>query len=156
MTTRQKTRWLDAEEQKAWRAYLESTLMLFNQLEHELQVEAGVPHGYYEILVRLSEAPNRTLRMSELAENSLSSRSRVSHAVARLEELGWIKRQSCATDGRGTQAVLTAKGFSVLENAAPIHVEGVRTHLFDQLSPAQVKQMRSIGESVLQHLKEQD
>jgi DNA-binding MarR family transcriptional regulator len=90
--------------------------------------------------------------MSELADRCLSSRSRLSHAVSRLEERGWVRRQVCPEDGRGQLAVLTDVGFAALEAAAPVHVESVRTHLFDQLSPAQVTAMRDIGETLLQHL----
>jgi DNA-binding MarR family transcriptional regulator len=145
-------RWLDAEEQKAWRAWLYSSLLLQDRLDRELTHQAGIPHAYYEILVQLSEAPGRMLRMSQLAERSLSSRSRLSHAVSRLEERGWVRRQVCEDDGRGQLAVLTDEGFAALETAAPVHVEGVRSHLFDQLSPEQVAAMRDIGETLLAHL----
>ncbi len=147
-----KTRWLTADEQRAWRAYLESTQLLFGRLEAELQ-ELGIPHSYYEILVRLSEAPERKLRMSQLAEHSLSSRSRLSHAVARLEEMGWVERLQCGTDKRGFEAHLTDEGFAALAAAAPTHVAGVRRHLFDQLTPEQVEQMREIGEAVASYLR---
>lgn len=147
-----KTRWLSAEEQCTWRAYLGASQLLFDQLERELQRDAGMPHGYYEILVNLSEAPDRTLRMSELAERSLSSRSRLTHAVDRLEKLGWIERLQCPEDKRGAFARLTEKGSGVLEKAVPGHVEAVRTHLFDQLSDQQVKQLRAISEAVMKHL----
>ena len=145
-------RWLDADEQKAWRAWLYSSMLLQDRLDRELTHETGISHAYYEILVQLSEAPCRMLRMSELAERSLSSRSRLSHAVARLEERGWVRRQVCEEDGRGALAVLTDEGFAALEAAAPTHVEGVRNHLFDQLSPEQVAAMRDIGETLLRHL----
>jgi DNA-binding MarR family transcriptional regulator len=145
-------RWLDAEEQKAWRAWLYSSLLLQDRLDRELIHETGISHAYYEILVQLSEAPCRMLRMSELAERSLSSRSRLSHAVARLEERGWVRRQVCEEDGRGALAVLTDDGFAALEAAAPVHVESVRTHLFDQLSPEQLAALRDIGETLLRHL----
>jgi DNA-binding MarR family transcriptional regulator len=145
-------RWLDAEEQRAWRAFLSATQVLFDRLDRELQRDAGIPHTYYEILVRLSEAPERRMRMSELADRSLSSRSRISHAVARLEQSGWVRRESCPGDRRGQLAVLTDAGFDVLAAAAPGHVEGVRTHLLDQLTPAQVGQLREISEALLRHL----
>jgi DNA-binding MarR family transcriptional regulator len=145
-------RWLDADEQKAWRAWLYSTLLLQDRLDRDLTHETGISHAYYEILVQLSEAPGRALRMSQLAERSLSSRSRLSHAVARLEERGWVQRQVCEEDGRGALAVLTDDGFAALEAAAPVHVESVRTHLFDQLSPEQVAALRDIGETLLRHL----
>jgi DNA-binding MarR family transcriptional regulator len=145
-------RWLDADEQKAWRAWLYSTQLLQERLNAELQHDAGISHPYYEILVQLSETPGRMLRMSELADRSLSSRSRLSHAVSRLEERGWIRRQVCEEDARGQLAVLTDEGFAALEAAAPIHVESVRKHLFDQLSDEQVTAMRGIGETLLKHL----
>ncbi len=145
-------RWLDADEQKAWRAWLYSTQLLQERLNAELQHDTGISHPYYEILVQLSETPGRMLRMSELADRSLSSRSRLSHAVSRLEERGWIRRQVCEEDGRGQLAVLTDEGFAALEAAAPIHVESVRKHLFDQLSDEQVTAMRGIGETLLKHL----
>jgi DNA-binding MarR family transcriptional regulator len=146
------TRWLDAGEQRAWRAWLYSTQLLHDRLDRELTRATGIPHAYYEILVQLSETPGRQMRMSELADRCLSSRSRLSHAVSRLEERGWVRRQECAEDGRGLLAVLTDDGFAALEAAAPVHVEGVRTHLFDQLSPEQVAAMRDIGETLLRHL----
>ncbi|GAA4472601.1 MarR family winged helix-turn-helix transcriptional regulator [Phytohabitans houttuyneae] len=146
------TRWLNDEEQRTWRAFLHASRALWDTLDRELQRDAGMPHAYYEILVRLSEAPNRMLRMSDLAEATSSSRSRLSHAVARLEEYGWVRREDCPTDRRGQLAVLTDQGFSVLADAAHGHVEGVRTHLFDQLTPEQVAQLRQISEAMLDHL----
>src|SRR3954467_13823093 len=95
------TRWLSAAEQRAWRTYIEATTLLLDALDRQLQQDAGMPHAYYEILVRLSEATDRTMRMSELADASRSSRSRLSHAVSRLEERGWVERQDCETDRRG-------------------------------------------------------
>src|SRR5947209_20202436 len=145
-------RWLDAEEQLAWRAWLYSSLLLQDRLDRELTRETGISHAYYEILVQLSEAPERMLRMSQLAERSLSSRSRLSHAVSRLEERGWVRRQLCEDDGRGQLAVLTDEGFAALEAAAPVHVEGVRSHLFDQLTPEQVAALPDLGETLLAHL----
>ena len=111
-----------------------------------------MPHAYYEILVRLSEAPRRTLRMSDLAAATTSSRSRLSHAVARLEESGWVRRSTCPTDRRGQLAVLTDQGAAALAAAAPGHVEGVRRHLFDVLTPAQVRELAAISERLLTRL----
>jgi DNA-binding MarR family transcriptional regulator len=146
------TRWLDPEEQKVWRAWLYSSSLLHDRLDRELTHQTGISHAYYEILVALSEAPQRSMRMSELADRCLSSRSRLSHAVSRLEERGWVRREVCESDGRGQLAVLTDEGFAALEAAAPVHVEGVRTHLFDQLSPQQIENLRDIGETLLRHL----
>ena len=149
------TRWLDPEEQKVWRAWLYSSSLLHDLLDRELTHQTGISHAYYEILVALSEAPQRSMRMSELADRCLSSRSRLSHAVSRLEERGWVRRQVCESDGRGQLAILTDEGFAALEAAAPVHVEGVRTHLFDQLTPQQVQNLRDIGETLLRHLEPQ-
>ncbi|MBQ0897662.1 MarR family transcriptional regulator [Micromonospora purpureochromogenes] len=146
------TRWLDPDEQRTWRAFLTASRALMDTLDRELQRDAGMPHAYYEILVRLSEAPRRQLRMSELADLTGSSRSRLSHAAARLEAAGWLRREDCPTDRRGQVAVLTDDGFAVLAAAAPGHVEGVRRHLFDALSPAQVDQLRRISETLVAHL----
>src|SRR3954452_136467 len=143
------TRWLDDEEQRTWRAFLSATQLLFDQLDRELQTDAKMPHAYYEILVHLSESPERTMRMSSLADATLSSRSRLSHAVSRLEEAGWVERRSCPTDRRGQLAVLTDVGFAALESAAPGHVEGVRTHVFDPLTPEQVTTLRELSETLL-------
>jgi DNA-binding MarR family transcriptional regulator len=145
-------RWLDDDEQQTWRAFIAASRFLFDQLDRELQRDAGMPHTYYEILVRLSEAEGRALRMSELAERTSSSRSRLTHAVDRLEERGWVRREDCPSDRRGQVAVLTEEGMNALRGAAPIHVEGVRTHLFDQLTPDQVSQLRKISEAVRDHL----
>ncbi|WP_410812476.1 MarR family winged helix-turn-helix transcriptional regulator [Micromonospora sp. 067-2] len=146
------TRWLDSDEQCTWRAFLTASRGLMDTLDRELQRDAGMPHAYYEILVRLSETPDRQLRMSDLAEATGSSRSRLSHAVARLESAGWVRREECPTDRRGQVALLTDAGFATLAAAAPGHVEGVRRHLFDALSPAQVDQLRRISETLAEHL----
>jgi DNA-binding MarR family transcriptional regulator len=146
------TRWLDENEQRAWRAFLASSHLLFDGLERQLQRDAGLPHTYYEILVQLSESPDHRLRMSELADTSLSSRSRVSHAVARLEEAGWVVRETCPTDKRGAFARLTEAGYAVLAAAAPGHVELVRSRLFDALTPEQVDQLRDICNAILLHM----
>jgi DNA-binding MarR family transcriptional regulator len=142
------TRWLSEEEQCTWRAFLGAMRLLTDQLDHELQRDANIPHTYYEILVALSEAPGRRLRMNQLAELCQSSRSRLSHAVNRLEEAGWVRREPCPTDKRGAEAVMTEKGFAAIEAAAPGHVEGVRRHVFDVLSPEQIRQLGEISAAI--------
>jgi DNA-binding MarR family transcriptional regulator len=142
-------RWLSADEQRVWRAFLEAAQSLFAAVDSQLQHDAAIPHGYYEILVRLSEAPGRALRMSQLAEASTSSKSRLSHAVARLEERGWVERLDCSTDRRGQIARLTDTGFAILASAAPGHVQQVRRLLFDQLNPDQVRQLGEISAAIL-------
>jgi DNA-binding MarR family transcriptional regulator len=146
------TRWLDDDEQRTWRAFLAANRLLMDCLDRQLQHEAGIPHTYYEILVRLSEVPDRALRMSQLAASSMSSRSRLSHAVARMEETGWVRRRECSTDRRGAVCELTDAGMEAIRAAAPGHVEAVRTNLFDQLTPEQVVTLRQISEAVATHL----
>jgi DNA-binding MarR family transcriptional regulator len=146
------TRWLSDEEQQVWRDFSAAVDMLRAHLEAQLQHESGMPHTYYEVLVKLSEAPDRMLRMSELADASRSSRSRLSHAVARLEANGWVRRQACPTDKRGAWAMLTEDGFAALEEAAPGHVEAVRENLFDPLSPEQVRSLGEISKAIVDKL----
>jgi DNA-binding MarR family transcriptional regulator len=143
------THWLSTDEQRAWRAYLEATAVLFDRLDQQLQRDAAMPHGYYEILVRLSEAPDRRLRMSQLADHTRSSRSRLSHAVAALEGKGWVRREPAPDDRRGQIAVLTEAGFATLEEAAPGHVTEVRAAMFDKLSPEQVAALRDVFDTML-------
>jgi DNA-binding MarR family transcriptional regulator len=147
--TTQETRWLTAEEQRAWRAFLTACQTLFSAIDAQLLHDAKIPHGYYEILVRLSETPGRALRMTQLAEASTSSKSRLSHAVARLEERGWVQRMDCPTDRRGQIAQLTDEGFAALAVAAPGHVEQVRRSLIDQLNPEQIEHLREISELII-------
>jgi DNA-binding MarR family transcriptional regulator len=148
------TRWLDDDEQRTWRAFLTAQRLLFDRLERQLQRDSGLPHAYYEILVRLSEAPHRTLRMSQLADSSLSSRSRLSHAVARLEAAGWVRRRACDEDRRGSFAELTPEGLAKLETAAAGHVGAVRSDLFDALSREQQHALRDISDALVAHLSE--
>jgi len=151
-TTSRQPRWLDEDESRIWIAWLLSTRLLWEELERDLHQEAAMPFSYYEVLVMLSDSPGRSRRMSGLADATQSSRSRLSHAVARLEALGWVRREACPSDRRGALAVLTDEGFAALEAAAPHHVESVRTHLFDQLSPEQLTHLREISDVLLDHL----
>lgn len=150
------TRWLNAEEQRIWRSFLAVSRAVFEELDRQLQRDSGMPLAYYDILVQLSEAPDRMLRMSELADRVHSSPSRLSHAVARLEEKGWVQRVDCPTDRRGQYAVLADEGFEVLAAAAPGHVEAVRGLLFDALTPEQVEQLREISEAVFDRARADD
>src|SRR5215212_9837169 len=150
-TTASQPRWLDDDESRAWVAWILSTRLLWDELERDLQRDAGMPFSYYEVLVMLSESPTRARRMSELADATQSSRSRLSHAVARLEQLGWVRRETCPTDRRGQLAVLTDQGFAALEAAAPQHVESVRRNLFDLLSDEQLANLADIQEAFLDH-----
>ena len=147
-------RWLDDEQQRTWRAYLAANRLVYERIERQLQAESGMPQAYYEILVRLSEAPDRMLRMSLLASSALSSRSRVSHAVARMEESGWIRRRSCPTDRRGQFAELTDEGMRVVRETAPGHVETVRATIFDALTCEQQRALLDVGETLVTHLSQ--
>lgn len=148
------TRWLDADEQRTWRAFLAASRLLYERVERQLQQGSGLPHAYYEILVRLSEAPDRTLRMSELASSALSSRSRLSHAVTRLEGSGLVRRKPHPSDKRGQLAELTDEGMTRLEEAAPGHVEEVRSVLFDALSREQQAALLDISTTLAAHLSD--
>jgi DNA-binding MarR family transcriptional regulator len=126
-----------------------STKVLFDALDRQLQRDADMPHAYFEILVRLSEVEGRALRMSELADQTRSSRSRLSHAVARLEERGWVVREDCPTDRRGQIAKLTDTGYAALGDAAPGHVAAVRSFLIEALDREQLDQLAAIGEAII-------
>ncbi len=138
------TRWLTPEEQRAWRAYIAAAALVEDALDRQLQQEAGMPHLYYSILATLSEAPERRLRMTDLAERLKITRSRLTYAVSRLEKDGLVRREDCRWDKRGSIATLTEQGMRMLERAAPGHVETVRSLLFDRLTPAQVGQLEEI------------
>jgi DNA-binding MarR family transcriptional regulator len=121
-------------------------------LDRELQRDAAIPMSYYEVLVRLSESPDRTARMGDLADRSFSSRSRLSHAVTKMEQRGWVERLPFSGDRRGQLARLTDEGFATLEAAAPGHVEAVRRLLVDPLTPEQFAQLGQLCAIVLGHL----
>jgi DNA-binding MarR family transcriptional regulator len=131
------TRWLDQQQQQNWRAWLAASILLQERLGRELQAQHGLTMAEYEILVRLSESDERRMRMSELADRTLSSRSRLSHQIDRMEKAGLVTREHCTEDRRGAWAVLTDHGWDVLVTAAPDHVESVRAHLVDVLSPTE-------------------
>ncbi|MFD0315575.1 MarR family winged helix-turn-helix transcriptional regulator [Streptomyces flavalbus] len=145
--------WLTAEEQRVWRSYLNAATLLEDHLDRQLQRDAGMPHVYYGLLVQLAEAPDRQLRMTELARRAKITRSRLSHAVARLEKSGWVRREDCPSDKRGQLAVLTDQGYDVLRRTAPGHVAAVRQALFDRLSPEQQKSLGEIMEIVAEGLQ---
>lgn len=151
----EQVRWLDEEEQRAWRAFLSAVQLLFERLDRDLQHDSGIPHTYYEVLVRLSEAPGRSLRMGQLAAATFTSPSRISHAVRRLEGRGWVRRDECDGDRRGALACLTAQGMAALEAAAPDHVRSVRAHLLDQLTRAEVAGLGAMSAKLVAHLEQE-
>jgi DNA-binding MarR family transcriptional regulator len=146
------TRWLDEDEQRTWRSFLATSELLYAALDRQLQRDAGITHTSYIVLAMLSEAPDRSLRMSDLAVRANSSPSRLSHAVARLEDRGWVHRRPAAKDGRGTVAVLTDAGMAMLQETAPGHVTAVREYLFDRLTAAQIRDLGDICAAVLDGL----
>jgi DNA-binding MarR family transcriptional regulator len=152
--TSARTAWLTDAQQRAWRAFVMASQLLLDQLDRELQRDAGMSHAYYGILVALSEQPLRAVRMSDLARFLRYSKTRLSEAVSRLEARGWVRREPCPTDRRSTFAVLTDDGFAALETAAPGHVTGVRRHVFDRLTPRQVNQLREISQAIAAPLLE--
>ncbi|NUR06097.1 MAG: MarR family transcriptional regulator [Nocardioidaceae bacterium] len=127
----QDVNWLDESQQRSWRAYLVGTTLLMDRLDRDLREQHRLSLPEYEILVRLSEVRGNRMRMAVLADSVSHSRSRVTHTVTRMEQAGLVTRDSCLSDGRGVEAVLTPYGRQVLENAAPTHVAGVRAMLVD-------------------------
>ncbi|MFG2943774.1 MarR family winged helix-turn-helix transcriptional regulator [Streptomyces adustus] len=145
--------WLTPQEQRVWRSYLHATTLLEDHLDRQLQRDAGMPHIYYGLVVTLAEAPGRRLRMTELAKKAKITRSRLSHAIARLEKNDWVRREDCPSDKRGQFAVLTDAGLEVLRRTAPGHVTAVRQALFDRLSPEQQKSLGEIMQIVAEGLQ---
>lgn len=145
-------RWLSAEEQTHWRAYLLGSARLAERLDRELRAAHGLSMPEYEILVRLSEAAGRRVRMAELATSINHSRSRLSHTIARLEQGGLVTRENCPGDRRGVFAVLTDLGFARLEEAARTHVEGVRRSFVDVVPAADFatigRAMRAVADAI--------
>jgi DNA-binding MarR family transcriptional regulator len=146
------TRWLDRDQQHAWRAYIMGSTLLMDRLDRELRRTHGLSMPEYEVLVRLSESDCRSLRMAVLADAVSYSRSRITHTVARLEKMGLVARTSADEDRRGVAAVLTDKGYAVLEEAAHVHVEGVRTHLVDMASDEDFAAVGRVFDAVCDHL----
>lgn len=137
-------RWLSDDEQRAWRRLAGVILKLPGALERQLHADAGMTHFEYWVVAILSEAPDRSLRLSELAAQANASVSRVSHVVTRLERRGWVRRAPCPEDARATLGVLTDAGWEQVVASAPGHVERVRELVFDPLSPDQVSALEQV------------
>ena len=140
------TRWLSEEEQRFWRGWLAASMLLPERLNRDLQEQHGLTGTDYQVLVELSESPERRMRMSTLAERTQLSRSRLSHQIDRMTRAGLVTRQECAQDGRGMFAVLTEQGWETIVAAAPDHVDSVRRHLVDRLTP---EQFAAFGEACI-------
>lgn len=138
------TDWLTDEQQRHWRAWLAASKLLMDRFSRDLQETHGLTIHDYEILVRLSESDGRRMRMGDLAEATLNSRSRLSHQIDRMERDGLVVREHCVVDRRGAWAVLTEHGFDTLVEAAPDHVASVRRHLVDRLTD---EQFAALGEA---------
>ena len=145
-------RWLTADEQQAWRATVHLSQLLMRQLDRDLNAH-GLNGRDYEILVQLSEAPDHRMRMTELADATSQSRSRLSHQISRMESRGLVRRDDCEGDKRGTFAVLTSEGMAAIERVAPYHVDNVRRHFIDRLSPRQLEEVRDAFAPVIEYLR---
>jgi DNA-binding MarR family transcriptional regulator len=147
-------RWLSEAEQRAWRGYLRMRTLLNAQIVRDLGRDAGLSEPDYDVLSTLSEIEGRRWRLQELAAHMAWSKSRLSHHITRMERRGLVTRQECSADGRGAFVALTEAGMRAIEAAAPGHVESVRRHFIDRLSPEQLDALAGIAESVLDHLRE--
>jgi DNA-binding MarR family transcriptional regulator len=156
MDALQEPRWLDAEESQAWRALAKTLARLPASLDAQLRRDAGISHFEYDVLALLSEAPGRTLRMSELAMWAGGSLPRLSQVVARLEQRGWVRRTPDPADGRYTLATLTGQGQAKVAEAAPGHVQEVRRLVFDPLTKAQSRQLREISRRIIRAIDPDD
>lgn len=146
-------RWLDTDEDRAWRGWLAMVDRLHSQLASDLQAESGLSYADYQILVSLSEARDRRVRMSDLALILDWSKSRVSHQVARMETRGLVSKEECASDARGAFAVLTDAGMDQIRAAAPGHVASVRRHFIDLLDRGDLEVLADVSKRVLEHLR---
>ena len=149
----QATPWLTPTEGAAWWPLSGLISKLPAALEQQLQRDAGISHFEYIVLSQLSTAPGRTLRMSDLAELANGSLSRLSHAIKRLEHRGWVHREPCPENGRYINAILSDDGHAKVTATAPGHVRAVRELVIDALSPAQLHQLRDIGELIMQRIE---
>lgn len=146
------TPWLDADQQASWRALVLGTQLLMDRLDADLTTRFGLSLAEYEILVRLSEREGWSMRMAQLADAIRHSRSRVTHTIARMERRGWVVRSTCVEDGRGVLAVMTGEGYALLEEAAPVHVAGVRAHLVDLAAPEDLQAVGRVMNAVADRL----
>ncbi|QYC40828.1 Transcriptional regulator HosA [Nonomuraea coxensis DSM 45129] len=145
-------RWLSSAEQRAWRTHLALHKLLMHRLDRELQ-EHSLSLNDYEILVNLSESQGRRMRMSDLADATIQSRSRLSHQISRMEAKGLVKREDCRDDRRGTFAVLTDEGWETIQRVAPFHVASVREHFVDRLTDEQLEAIEAAYAPLVEQLK---
>ena len=147
--------WLDAREQRAWRAFLAVTRELQAELNRQLIRDAYLSEADYALLVPLSEAFEGRLRPRDLGRQVDWDRSRLSHQIRRMQERGLVVREECCTDGRGAFIVLTDRGRDAITSAAPGHVRSVRRFFFDVLQPGEVETLISIYDRVLEQVRDE-
>ncbi|MFJ8026849.1 MarR family winged helix-turn-helix transcriptional regulator [Streptomyces sp. NPDC096311] len=148
----QEPRWLDADEQQCWQAFAYVLTLLPAALETRMHRDAGIRHFEFVVMSALSMAPQRTLRMSEVAQYTGSTLSRLSNVVSRLEKREWVRRSTDATDGRYTLATLTEQGQEQVSAATPAHIEEVRRLVFDPLTRGQQRQLDAAAQCILRAL----
>ena len=156
METSDEPQWLNAEERRAWLTLASVTMRLLPALDAQLRRDAGISHFEYQVMAALSEAPEHTLRMSELAVLAEGSLSRLSQVVARLEEKNWVRRTPDPADGRYTLAILTDDGWHKVVATAPGHVNEVRRLVFDPLTKTQTNQLTTIGQRIMRAIDPDD
>jgi DNA-binding MarR family transcriptional regulator len=146
--------WLSEPEQVQWRSWVAANQLLRDRLGRDVHEATGLTFADYEILVRLSESPERRMRMSDLAEVAFSSRSRLSHQIDRMQKAGYVTREECRDDRRGYFAVLTDEGFEALVAAAPVHVDSVRRRIVDVLTPEEFAELGRLSQKLVDALGE--
>jgi DNA-binding MarR family transcriptional regulator len=154
MAKKSAPRWLNPREMKAWRAYIMGSRRLLEALDSDLDGH-DLTMADYEVMAQLSEAPGRRIRMSELADLAMLSKSRLSHRMKVMEKAGWVRREECTEDRRGYWAVMTDKGMKAIVAAAPSHVESVRRRFIDQLSVKEQEALSGIFSHVTEELRNQ-
>ena len=147
MSTRTTTSLTRADEE-VWSSYLMAARLLFEELDRRLDSSAGLSLPDYTLLARLRDAGDNGLRMSELADSAVFSRSRISHAITRLENQGWVERRSCPTDRRGSFAVLTDSGKDKLAEAEPVHSEVIKEHMLSSIDVADAASFRRVTDQI--------
>ncbi|MDA3629672.1 MarR family transcriptional regulator [Saccharopolyspora oryzae] len=146
-------RWLDDEEMATWNAFVEASNLVARKVEQQLREQVGLSHPQYEILVRLSAAPGGEMRMTELAQLVVTSKSGLTYQVTQLEKAGLVRRRTCESDDRGVNALLTDAGREKLRAAAPGHVDVVRANLIDVLDRDQLRAVAAGLGEVTRHLR---
>lgn len=147
MSTRITTN-LTRTDEETWHSYLMAARLLFEELDRRLDSSAGLSLPDYTLLARLRDAGEDGLRMSELADSAVFSRSRISHAITRLENQGWVERRSCPTDRRGSYAALTDSGRDKLAEAEPVHSEVIKEHMLDSIDVADAESFRRVTDQI--------